>query len=305
MNEYQTIAEIAANIGVSRQAVYLKLKNNDLSNAVKPFTESQGKVTRYSIKGVELIKEAFANNPVNSEVKQLTNSLTESQENCQELSSNLQNCKAELEKSVKELEQLREKVKSLETANAELLKNSSELDNLTNKCQELEKSCQVLETTLSEKKSYINSQTDDLKAAQEKIKEFETANAELKMKSNGLETELSEKKNYISVLEADKERANESIDDLKNQLKEKEASAKEEREKERQERQTILTRLWQTEDKNKALETELNKYKALADSKGESLKGDEQPVKTQIDDPPQPKPQPKQGFFKRLFSKRS
>lgn len=263
MNDFKTIAEIAANIGVSRQAVYLKLKNNDLSNAVKPFTESQGKVTRYSIKGVELIKEAFANNPINSEVKQLTNSLTESQENCQELSSNLQNCQAELEKSVKELEQLREKVKSLETANAELLKKSSGLDNLTNKCQELEKSCEVLETT------------------------------------------LSEKKNYISALEADKERANESIDDLKNQLKEKEASAKEEREKERQERQTILTRLWQTEDKNKALETELNKYKALADSKGESQKGDEQPVKTQIDDPPQPEPQPKQGFFKRLFSKRS
>ena len=242
MNEYQTIAEIAANIGVSRQAVYLKLKNNDLSNAVKPFTEKQGKVTRYSIKGVELIKEAFANNPISSEVKQLTDSLTESQENCQELSSNLQNCQDELEKSVKELEQLREKVKSLEAANAELLKNSRELDNLTNKCQELEKNCQVLETT------------------------------------------LSEKKNYISTLEADKDKASYDIDDLKNQLKEKEASAKEDREKDRQERQTILTRLWKTEDEKKALEIELNKYKALVDSKGESLKGDEQPVKVKADD---------------------
>lgn len=167
MNEYQTIAEIAANIGVSRQAVYLKLKNNDLSNAVKPFTESQGKVTRYSIQGVELIKEAFLNNPVNYEVKQLTDNLSESQATCQNLSSELNSCKAELEKSVKELEQLREKVKSLETANAELLKKSSGLDNLTNKCQELEKSCEVLETTISEMKIQIA----DLKADKDKLNE--------------------------------------------------------------------------------------------------------------------------------------
>lgn len=284
MNDFKTIAEIAAEIGVSRQAIYLRLKNNDLLNAVKPFTEKQGKVTRYSIQGVELIKEAFLNNPVNYEVKQLTDNLSESQATCQNLSSELNSCKADLENTVKELEQLRKKVQSLETANAELSEKSSDIDSLTDKCKALETNCEALETALSEKENYINSQTDDLKAAQEKIKEFETANAELKMKSNGLETELSEKKNYISVLEADKEKAIDDIDDLKNQLKEKEASAKEDREKDRQERQTILTRLWQTEDKNKALETELNHYKALVNSKGESPNEDEQPVKVKADD---------------------
>ncbi len=160
MNDFKTIAEIAAEIGVSRQAIYLRLKNNDLSNAVKPFTEKQGKVTRYSIQGVELIKEAFLNNPVNYEVKQLTDNLSKSQATCQNLSSELNSCQAELEKSVKELEQLREKVQSLETANAELSEKSSDIDNLTNKCQELE-------TKLSEMKIQIA----DLKADKDKLNE--------------------------------------------------------------------------------------------------------------------------------------
>lgn len=242
MNDFKTIAEIASEIGVSRQAIYLRLKNNDLSNAVKPFTEKQGKVTRYSIQGVELIKEAFLNNPVNYEVKQLTDNLSESRATCQNLSSELNNCKADLENTVNELEQLREKVRSLEAENAELAEKSSDISSLTDKCKDLETNCEVLET------------------------------------------KLSEKENYISVLEADKEKAIDDIDDLKNQLKEKEASAKEDREKDRQERQTILTRLWQTEDKNKALETELNHYKALVNSKGESAKEDEQSVKVKADD---------------------
>lgn len=174
MNDFKTIAEIAANIGVSRQAVYLKLKNNDLSNAVKPFTERQGKVTRYSIKGVELIKEAFANNPVSCEIKNLTDDLKDSQEKCQELSSDLQNRQDELEKTVKEVKQLQDNIKVLENEKAELMRKTSELDSLTSKCQELEKICEVLKTKLSEKENFILDKTkavDDLKASNEKLNE--------------------------------------------------------------------------------------------------------------------------------------
>lgn len=259
MNEFKTIAEIAAEIGVTRQAIYLKLKNNDLSEAVKPFTEKQGKVTRYSNQGIQLIKESFTSNTVNDdlteEVKRLTNDLTESKDNCLKLSNDLNNCKAELDKALKEIETLKQ-------TNNELTAKTSTLDNLTDKCKGLENNCQVLET------------------------------------------KLSEKENYISSLEADKARANDKADYLVKQLEEKEASAKEERKSAEKERQTILTRLWQTEDEKKALETELKKYKSLVDSQqvqeGESVK--EEPSRDHTE-PKQPEPQ-KRSFFKRLFGKK-
>ena len=282
----KTIKQIADELGVSKQAIQKRLSREPLLSSVAPYISTVNGTKHIAVDGENLIKSAFSKNGIDT----------------MSIDTSIDNNNTSIDKSIPVSidENTASIPKSIDKRGVSIDGNKPYTPESIDK-SDLEKTVKELETALSEKENYINSQTDDLKAAQEKIKEFETANAELKIKSNGLETALSEKKNYISALEADKERANESIDDLKNQLKEKEASAKEEREKERQERQTILTRLWQTEDKNKALETELNKYKALVDSKGESLKGDEQPIKTQIDDPPQPEPQPKQGFFKRLF----
>lgn len=220
-NEFKTISEIAKELSVSRQAIYLKLKNKDLSEAVKPFTEKQGNVTRYSNQGIQLIKAAFANSSVKDDltenVKNLTDNLTESQETCQKLSSDLNVCQAELDKALKEIQALKQ-------ANAELTVQTNSVKDLTEKCKVLENSCQVLETKLSEKENYINS------------------------------------------LESDKTSQSEQLNTLNTQLVNVIAAANEERDKERQERQTILSRLWSEEDKTKRLETELSKYKSMVDS---------------------------------------
>ena len=221
MNELKSISEIAKELNVSRQAVYLKLKNNDLSEAVKPFAERQGNVTRYTNQGIQLIKDSFTNSSVKcdftEELKSLTDNLTESQENCQELSKNLNTCQIELDKALKEVQELKR-------INSELTAKASVNDSLTEECKALENSCQVLKTKLSEKENYINS------------------------------------------LESDKASQSEQLNTLNTQLVNVITAANEERDKERQERQTILTRLWSEEDKTKRLETELSKYKSMVDS---------------------------------------
>lgn len=164
MNELKSISEIAKELNVSRQAVYLKLKNNDLSEAVKPFTERQGNVTRYTNQGIQLIKDSFTNSSVKcdftEELKSLTDNLTESQENCQELSKNLNTCQIELDKALKEVQELKR-------INSELTAKASVNDSLTKKCGILESNCQRLEKDLSE----CRTQIDELKADKAKLNE--------------------------------------------------------------------------------------------------------------------------------------
>lgn len=259
--ELKTIAEIAKELNVSRQAVYLKLKNNDLSEAVKPFTERQGNVTRYTNQGIQLIKDSFANSSVKCDltenVKDLTENLTESQETCQKLSSNLKSCQEELDKALKEIQ-------SLKQTNNELTAKTSVIDSLTEECKALENSCQVLETKLSEKENYINS------------------------------------------LESDKASQSEQLSALNSQLVNVITAANEERDKERQERQTILSRLWSEEDKTKRLETELSKYKSMVDSQQvtETEQAAPEPERQPASSEPQEQQPPKRGFFQRLFGKK-
>ena len=60
MNDYKSITQIAAELGVTRQAVYKKIKSNsELSTSLQEFTVNQGKFTVYSLQGQWLIKQAF------------------------------------------------------------------------------------------------------------------------------------------------------------------------------------------------------------------------------------------------------
>lgn len=82
-----------------------------------------------------------------------------------------------------------------------------------------------------------------------------------------------------------------------------------ERDKERNERQAILTQLFSLQAKNTELQTELNKYKAIAESKQtvvevdtmkEQAPAEEQPTQEPAEDPA---PQ-KLSFFQRLFKRK-
>lgn len=62
MNDYKSITQIAEELGVTRQAVYKKIKSNsELSTSLQEFTVNQGKFTVYSLQGQKLIKQAFSN----------------------------------------------------------------------------------------------------------------------------------------------------------------------------------------------------------------------------------------------------
>lgn len=62
MNDLKSISEIAAALGVTRQAVYKKIKSNpELSTRLQEFTVNRGKTTVYSLQGQELIKQTFEN----------------------------------------------------------------------------------------------------------------------------------------------------------------------------------------------------------------------------------------------------
>lgn len=55
----KTIAEIASEIGVSRQAVYKKIKQEPLLSSLRPFTVNRDNVTYIESDGEKLIKLAF------------------------------------------------------------------------------------------------------------------------------------------------------------------------------------------------------------------------------------------------------
>jgi predicted nuclease with TOPRIM domain len=62
----KTIAEIAEEIGVSRQAIHLKIKQEPLSSDLQNFTSSNGKVIMIDEEGESLIKSSFPKNKLSS-----------------------------------------------------------------------------------------------------------------------------------------------------------------------------------------------------------------------------------------------
>lgn len=63
MDDFKSISQLAKELGVTRQAIYKKIKtDNQLSTGLQQFTVNQGKLTVYSLQGQKLIKQAFLNN---------------------------------------------------------------------------------------------------------------------------------------------------------------------------------------------------------------------------------------------------
>lgn len=112
-----------------------------------------------------------------------------------------------------------------------------------------------------------------------------------------------------------------TIDTLTNQLTEKDkqlsdAAAErrqltEEREKLTSERQATLARLFSVEDRNKELQNELNKYKAIAESKQTVVEVDTMKEQAPAEDQTQPTQEPvedhpkkKLSFFQKIFRRK-
>ena len=72
----KTIREIAEEIGVTRQAVYSKIKEPNLANALEPLVSRGDNVLTVSLDGEKLIKQAFGVGGAVKELSSVDSSLT-------------------------------------------------------------------------------------------------------------------------------------------------------------------------------------------------------------------------------------
>ena len=137
--EGKTAAAIAAEIGVSRQAVYKRLKNdNRLSTELTKFTFTVHKSVYYTEEGEKLIKAAFAGDSVNqnvNHVNQIDNQSVNQNDNQVDSGSQSDSDRAELIESLhkrledkdKELDVLREQLKQKDSQITELQEQAARL----------------------------------------------------------------------------------------------------------------------------------------------------------------------------------
>ena len=62
----KTISQIAKEIGVSRQAVYKKIKKEPLSTSLQQFTVNKNNIVYIDVEGVKLIKSVFSKNTLST-----------------------------------------------------------------------------------------------------------------------------------------------------------------------------------------------------------------------------------------------
>ena len=71
----KTIRQIAEEIGVTRQAIYYKIKNMPLSNSLQPFLSKENGILTVSSVGEKLIKQAFFNNTADKKLSKVYTSV--------------------------------------------------------------------------------------------------------------------------------------------------------------------------------------------------------------------------------------
>ncbi len=118
MSEYMTIADMAKELNVSRQAVYQKIKSSaELSTALQQFTVKQGNKTVYSLQGQKLIRQAFENNStVNSKPKDVYKKVSIDNSLIDILTQQIQTKDKQIEAMQAQISKLTDTVKELTTA---------------------------------------------------------------------------------------------------------------------------------------------------------------------------------------------
>lgn len=143
MNDLKSISQIAINLGVSRQAVYSKLKSAELAKAVKPLSVKQGNTTLYTLQAQELIKQAFSVFTVNqessnsqAEIDNLTNKLTENKKQLDIALHNIEVKSHELQQKEQTIKELTERLTMLDNLVTELKADKTKLNARLDKAEE-------------------------------------------------------------------------------------------------------------------------------------------------------------------------
>lgn len=123
----KTIAQIAAELGVTRQAVYQRIKNNsELSTAISQFTVKKNNTTLYNLQAQQIIKQAFESG-VNVNCKQAVDSKQKSID-----SKLIDSLQATIATLTNQLESKDKQIEKLSAQNDTLLK---QVDKLTTALQ--------------------------------------------------------------------------------------------------------------------------------------------------------------------------
>lgn len=128
----KTVVQIAKEIGVSRQAVYRKMKQEPLSTSLQEYLSTLDNKVYISVDGESLIKSAFNKNNV-------SNTVTQNGDNSdKELTARLQE---EIHFLRSQNEELRREISKL---TAKVLEQSERLLTLTEQAQKLAENAQTL-----------------------------------------------------------------------------------------------------------------------------------------------------------------
>lgn len=141
----KTIKEIAEDIGVSRQAVYKRIKKEPLSTSLQEFLSTVDNVVYIDETGEKLIVSAFSKSePVNDSTKFTVNQTTEVDNGLQTILAILQ---SELESKNKiidhQAQQLTTKDKQLETKDKQIGEITAALENTTSALLEAQQTAQA------------------------------------------------------------------------------------------------------------------------------------------------------------------
>lgn len=169
-DELKSIAQLAQELGVTRQAIYQKLKGEELAKAVQPYAVKQGNACKYTLKAQELIKQAFAN----ISTEDFKAELTECKDRFKDLSTKLTNCEKELESVLQDVEAKKRELQEKERALNELTNCKERLESQISELILEKKELEIIKVRFEEKENVISelrTQVDSLKSDKDKLNE--------------------------------------------------------------------------------------------------------------------------------------
>lgn len=128
MSNLMSISQISDKLGVSKQAVYVKLKRPDIATAVKSETVRQGNKTLYTLNAVKLIEQAFSatiSDTDSTKVEKIESQLKDVKEQLESTTEQLKNKCEELRQKEQTLNELNTKLKVIESTIESLASDKS------------------------------------------------------------------------------------------------------------------------------------------------------------------------------------
>lgn len=153
MSDLMSIAQISDKLGVSKQAVYVKLKRPDIATAVKSETVRQGNKTLYTLNAVKLIEQAFSVTVLDADstkVEKIESRLKDVEEQLESVTEQLGNKCIELQQKEQTLNKLNTKLKVVESVIESLNSDKLFLQ------EQIKQQVQQLQTAIDKEVKYLD-----------------------------------------------------------------------------------------------------------------------------------------------------